>query len=181
MSVQTYYSYDHSQGPAFLRMLEWLGIKRPYCSKCHKIVRIHERMIGLGVDGKVLPDHANSGVVDALRHQDWSILDQVTPVRDWSLQPAILVGLGQCEGCNGPLVMSAEIHGKGSDGKIYLGEIFATEVQSDSGLALLKRALEMRLLSSRKAAEHAIALCERLACGSKAGQVSSVRGEAERA
>lgn len=180
MAKQTYYSYDPSQGSAFVRMLAWLGIKRPYCSKCHKTVRIHERMIGLGVEGTVLPDHQRSAVVDALRREDWSILDQVTPVLDWSLQPAILVGLGRCDFCNGPLVMWAEIHGRGSDGKIYLGELFSTELQSDSSLVFLKHVLDKRLLSNKKAAEHAIALYESLARGSGAGQYPSLHSEAER-
>jgi hypothetical protein len=119
-------------------------------------------MIGLGVDGKVLPDHENSSVVNALKSKDWSILDQADRILDWALQPAIFISLGRCDTCDGPLVMQAEIHGKGSDGKIYLGELFSIEIPKSSGLALLKIALDKGLLSNQKTAEYAVSLCEKL-------------------
>ena len=159
----TYYSYDHTHGSLFWRHLgARLKLWRPYCLKCRSAVRVHERMVGMGVDDQVLIDHQHSTLVKRLYDQDWSVLGNVVCVHDWSFQPAIFVTLGRCETCDGPFALSAEIHGKASDGRIYVGSIFSSELAKSSGLAFLEATFRYGLLSSDRMAKRAARYCEKL-------------------
>jgi tetratricopeptide (TPR) repeat protein len=175
MPDSVYYSYGSAHGVLGHLTAGLLKLWRPYCPKCRKYVRVHERMIALGVDDAVLIDPERSDVVKRLRDQDWSVLHQADCVRDWSFQPAIFIALGRCESCDGPFAMSAEVHGKASNGQIYVRSAFTSELPPASGLQLLELAVRKGLLSSDRMIDRAAEYCERIDSAKGARYVLSLR------
>jgi hypothetical protein len=70
--------------------------------------------------------------------------------------------------------MSVEIHGKASDGKIYVGSIFSSELAKSSGLAFLEATFRYGLLSSDRMAKRAARYCEKLDASKGTGYLFSL-------
>lgn len=129
----------------------------PYCEKCRKWVHIYERMLGIPVTDNVFYERAESEIAKSLLAKDWNVLDTAERLQDWILQPAVFIGLGRCESCDGPFSVLGEIHGKASSGTIYIGGLFTMEIETKSGLELLEKAIDRGLMANEK---KAVAFCK---------------------
>jgi hypothetical protein len=109
---------------------------------------MRERMIGIPATRDTLMNPTESEVIRSLARGDWSPLHDTQPLQ-WkeSLPPAVLIGLGRCEACQGPFIVFGEIRGKdAATNTIYAGTAFISEVDQDSAEALLATAHQRGLM-----------------------------------
>ena len=141
-----FYTYD--KRPPFYRRLFGGSVFTPYCNQCQEWIKTYERMIGIPVPDDALVTPYASNTVKRLLDKDWTVLKSGGPIYDWSLQPLIYLGLARCKSCDGPFSIFGEIHGKASNGTIYLGGIFLMEVEKASALELLETAIDRDFITS---------------------------------
>lgn len=166
-----YYSYSKKQ--PFYKRLFRLG-RYPYCERCRKSVKMYDRILGLPVAEKVITELHESGIVKSLFNQEWFVIDTVTRLHDWALQPAILISLGHCETCDGPFIVYSEILGV-SNNTLNLGVIFSIEVEKKSALELLEKAIDRGLIANDAMYNNAVNLCKVLGSAKDFAQITSTR------
>lgn len=158
----TYYSYDRR---LLKRMLSLKVLRRPYCPKCRKWVKMHSPMLGIPLEESEFPDFEQSALVRSMLDKDWSVLNRLEPLYDWARQPSIYVSIGRCETCDGPFVVLGDVHGF-AHGTMHLGHIFLLEVERDSGKELLETAIKRDFIANDKRFEIAVEYCKSLGSSS---------------
>ena len=132
-------------------------------------------MLGFPVPASALPQGCQSETAKRLIRGDWSALRTAVRVSDWAFQPAIFIGLGRCETCDGPLSVFGEVHGRAHDGIIYLGGIFSIEIEKAAAVDMLETAIERDLMSNDTNYARGVELCRALGSTKDFDGLASIR------
>lgn len=138
-------------------------------------------MLGLPATENVFFELQESDIVQSLIHLDWSVLNDAERLRDWHSQPAIFVGIGRCDTCDGPFTLLGEVHGQATNGTLYLGTVFSIEIGKKPGLELLETAIDRNLLANDAMYDRAVEFCKTLGSSKNFAQVALVRQQREKA